>query len=143
MDVGGSLRRIVARWAEALGEHDTNAVGALAEREEASPWAPPWAPPSCGLCGRRLLPGEPLSRFAMDGDVVVVCPVCEPDALLVGYVRLRQPGGRERCSALGAEVVKIEPRPDGDGPLGEGEGRRRASRGAAARDERTRLGTAA
>ncbi len=106
MDVGGSLQRLLARWAESLGAKDGRGSAeplgqGLAER---------YGPPSCALCGRRLLPGEPLGRFAIDGDVVVVCPVCEPDALMGGYLRVRPEGRPERWSTAGGQVTRVDRR---------------------------------
>jgi len=45
-------------------------------------------PPTCGLCGRRLLPGERPASFACGRETLIVCPTCESAALAQGFVRV-------------------------------------------------------
>jgi hypothetical protein len=105
MSVGASLKRTVDRWFEAFGTRDSRAVGDLVDPE---PPGPRHGPPACDLCGRRLLLGEPLNRFHKDDCVVVICPVCEPEALLVGYVRLPSEGDPARWYTIEGQVMRVE-----------------------------------
>lgn len=105
MSVGASLRQTFGQWFEAFGTRDSRAIGDLIDAETA---APRHAPPVCDLCGRRLLLGEPLNRFRKDDGVVTVCPVCEPEALLVGYVRLQAEGDPARWYTTDGQVVRRE-----------------------------------
>lgn len=104
MSVGASLKRTFEQWFEAFGTRDSRAIGDLVDQ-------PPQrrhGPPACDLCGRRLLLGEPLNRFRRDNEEVVICPVCEPEALLVGYVRLPSDVAPERWYVLEGQVTRVE-----------------------------------
>ena len=136
MSVGASLKGTVERWFEAFGTRDSRVIGDLVDAE---PVPARHAPPACDLCGRRLLLGEPLNRFRKDDGVVVICPVCEPEALLVGYVRLPSERDPARWYTVDGQVMRVE-RPVAVAALSEPEGDASAEDGAR---DRKRLKTAA